>query len=174
MTKLSSEIDATVENLRFKTFSLATILLHRGHANCRFLLSSLSMQLEQNLWPQELAVFTWKAWRDKFAEENCFFPQTAQASELSSSHWFCWSKFDDIYVCMSPFFLNCNELLYLLIYFKLVKVKSLCYSNCPQSTIVICCVVLPVELPKLSICLTTSIPPLTEPKTTCFPSSHGW
>lgn len=33
--------------------------------------------------------------------------------------------------------------------------------------------VLPLLDPKLSICFTMSMPAVTEPKTTCFPSSQG-
>lgn len=47
------------------------------------------------------------------------------------------------------------------------------YASCPQSTIEIVWLVLPVELPNDSICLTTSIPAVTKPKTTCLPSNQG-
>ena len=68
------------------TFSRETIDVHCGQENCLFRLSSLSIQLEQNLWPQLFAVFTWKTWRERFAAENCLLPHTAQESELSSSN----------------------------------------------------------------------------------------
>lgn len=39
--------------------------------------------------------------------------------------------------------------------------------------IVTACVVLPLLLPTDSIARTISIPSMTEPNTTCFPSNHG-
>lgn len=44
-------------------------------------------------------------------------------------------------------------------------------QSCPQSAIAILVEVLPPWLPLDSICFTTSIPSITLPNTTCFPSS---
>lgn len=48
-----------------------------------------------------------------------------------------------------------------------------CYFKSPHSAMVIFLLGLPFFDPKLSIFLTMSIPSLTWPKTTCFPSNHS-
>ena len=63
---------------------------------------------------------------------------------------------------------------------KIISFVCLCapmplylYANCPLSDMVIAWLVFPDEEPRLSICFTISIPFVTLPNTTCFPSNHG-
>ena len=50
--------------------------------------------------------------------------------------------------------------------------QSHLYSSCPQSAMVTVWLVLPLWLPTRSTRVTTSIPSITRPNTTCLPSSH--